>query len=175
MDGVRLMLEGMGENVQREGLLDTPRRVAEMYTELTTQVEPKMTTFSNEDKYDELIVIRGIKFYSLCEHHLAPFFGTVDIGYIPKGNLLGLSKFGRLVEFYARRLQIQERMTQQIATHLQKTLRPQGVGVVVRGEHLCMSMRGIKKPAHETTTSCLLGCLRTESRQEFLGFLTGTK
>lgn len=176
-DGVRLILRGIGEDVGREGLLDTPGRVAKMYEDLLNVPAPTMTTFENEGGYDEMVVIQSIRFYSLCEHHMVPFFGTVDIAYIPDGRILGLSKFGRTVELYARRLQVQERMTQQIANDLNEKLRPKGVGVVVRGEHLCMSMRGVKKPGHLTTTSCLRGVLRDkpEARAEFLALIGGGK
>lgn len=166
--GVRLILEGLGEDVDREGLLDTPARVARMYQELTygtgLDAASEITCTFNEHT-DDLILVKGIPFASICEHHLVPFIGLAHVGYIPKdGRITGLSKLGRVVELAAKRLQVQERMTAQIADAIQNTLAPHGVIVVLEAEHLCMSIRGIKKPGSTTITSAVRGVLREDVR-----------
>lgn len=162
--GVQLILEGIGEDVQREGLLDTPSRVARMYQELLygTNLEPaaEITCTFNEDT-DELILVRDITFSSICEHHLVPFVGVAHIGYIPDGGrITGLSKLARVVELASKRLQVQERMTVQIAEALMDKLQPKGVAVVLEAEHFCMSIRGVKKPGAKTVTSALRGMFK---------------
>jgi GTP cyclohydrolase I len=169
---VRTLLMFVGENPDREGLHDTPRRVIEAFAELTAGSgknpgEILSTVFA--EQYDEMVVVRGIEYSSLCEHHLMTFTGTVDVGYVPDGKIVGLSKIPRLVECFARRLQVQERMTSQIAAALEEHLKPLGVGVVVRGRHSCCEHRGVRS-ANEMITSDLRGVLRTkpEARAEFL-------
>lgn len=161
--GVRLILEGMGEDVNREGLLKTPSRVAKMYAEccagLYQDPAEHFETLFSED-HEEMVIVKDIPFYSTCEHHLAPFFGKAHICYIPAANdgrVCGLSKLARLVEVFARRPQVQERLTRQVADTLVEQLNPQGVMVVIEAEHLCMSMRGIKKPGSRTVTSAVRG------------------
>jgi len=171
---IRDLLLHMGENPDREGLRDTPRRVAESYRFLTKgyKTDPerliKKALFS--EPHDDLVIVKDIEFYSLCEHHLLPFFGKCHIGYIPNGSIIGLSKLCRLVEVYARRLQVQERMTNQIADVLNRHLKPKGVGVVLEAQHLCMQMRGVEKQHSEAVTSAMLGGFRTRqsTREEFL-------
>ncbi len=164
------------DDPQRPGLRDTPERVARMYAELLTPVPFKLTTFSSEG-YDELILVNGIRFYSLCEHHLVPFFGEATVEYIPGKKILGLSKISRAVEFMARGLQVQERLTMQIADVLSGSLEPRGIGVVLQARHLCQEMRGVKKQDVITTTSCLRGVLRTDpkARAEFLSLAKGSR
>ena len=170
-----LLLEGLGEDLEREGLKETPHRIAKMYQEIIgNKKEPKITLFENT-LYDEMIICKDIQFYSFCEHHLLPFFGKVHIAYIPDKSYIGLSKFGRIVDYFANGLNIQENLTMQIATFIQDKTSSKGVGIIMEAEHLCMSSRGIKKPKHKTITSCLLGCFREqEVRNEFL-LLTGIK
>ncbi|MCC6626061.1 MAG: GTP cyclohydrolase I FolE [Chloroflexi bacterium] len=171
---VRALLGEIGENPQREGLLDTPKRVRKSLAFLTQgyQQNPRAVLESAlfEEAYDEMVVVKDIEFYSLCEHHLLPFFGTAHIAYIPNGRIVGLSKLPRLVEIFARRLQVQERLTTQIAETLQEVLQPVGVAVVLDAAHLCMMMRGIQKQNSTTVTSCLLGRFRDDekTRAEFL-------
>jgi GTP cyclohydrolase IA len=164
--GVRLILEGMGESVSREGLAETPARVARMFEELVygTGIDPATeVTVTFQENTDELVLVRDIPFASMCEHHLVPFMGVAHIGYIPRdGVITGLSKLARVVELASKRLQVQERMTTQIADALMKTLNPQGVVVVLEAEHLCMSIRGIKKPGSKTITSALRGIVSTD-------------
>jgi len=164
------LLIAIGEDPSRPGLRDTPRRVAEMYYELLHYQDTHLTAFPNEEKYDQMIIVRHIPFWSLCEHHLLPFGGYVSVGYIPTNKLLGLSKLIRIVEVFAHRLQLQERMTQQIANTIQQHINPLGCGVLVEAEHLCMSARGVKKQGHRTITSALKGVLldKPEARMEFL-------
>jgi GTP cyclohydrolase IA len=171
---VRDLLEALGEDVESAGLRDTPHRVAKAYAELLTPIPFRTTTFPNDEGYDELIVARDIPFHSLCEHHLLPFHGVAHLGYLPGEQIVGLSKLGRVIELYARRLQVQERLTTQVADWLQRELQPKGVGVVIEAEHLCMSLRGVQKPGARTVTSTLLGLVRDDprTRQEFLA-LTG--
>jgi GTP cyclohydrolase I len=165
----RALLEALGADLDREGLRDTPRRVAASLAEMLTPQPFTATTFPNEG-YDELVIARSIPFHSLCEHHVLPFFGVAHVGYLPGERIVGLSKLGRVVEMYARTLQVQERMTVQIARWLEDTLAPRGVGVVLEAEHLCMSLRGVHKPGTRTVTSALLGCVRDDARtrEEFL-------
>jgi GTP cyclohydrolase IA len=171
---VRDLLDALGQDVEAEGLRETPRRVAQAFAELLTPLPFRATTFPNDEGYDELVVAREIPFHSLCEHHLLPFHGVAHVGYLPGERIVGLSKLGRVVEFYARRLQVQERLTTQVAHWLQRELCPKGVGVVIEAEHLCMSLRGVQKPGARTVTSDLHGLVRDDprTRQEFLA-LTG--
>ncbi|HYN85421.1 MAG TPA: GTP cyclohydrolase I FolE [Pyrinomonadaceae bacterium] len=166
--GVRLILEGVGEDTARQGLLETPRRVAEMYAELTSGMredpQAHMTPLPG-DKHDEMVIVKDIHFASVCEHHLAPFVGRCHIAYIPKnGRIVGLSKLARLVETFARRLQVQERLTSEIADTLFDGLQPVGVMVVMEAEHTCMSVRGVKKPGAVTITSAIRGGFRKDPR-----------
>ena len=174
---VREILTEIGEEPDREGLVGTPARVHRMYIELTAgyHVDPArlMNGAIFDVDYSEMVVVKDIPFYSLCEHHLLPFFGAAAVAYIPRGRVVGLSKIPRIVEMYARRLQVQERMTQQIADFLQDHLAPQGVGVVVEATHLCAVMRGVRKPGTVMTTSAVLGLFRSrdKTRSEFLAHL----
>jgi GTP cyclohydrolase I len=172
---VRDLVRALGADVDAEGLEETPRRVADAYAELLTPQPFRATTFANEG-YDELIVARAIQFHSLCMHHLLPFHGVAHIGYLPGERLIGLSKLGRVVELFARDLQIQERLTTQIAGWLEDELHPKGVGVVLEAEHLCMSLRGVRKQGAKTVTSALHGLVRDDARtrQEFLALTTRT-
>ena len=165
----RDLLRALGADLSAPGLVDTPKRLAAAYAELLTPKPFNPTTFPNDEGYDELVLARGIPFASLCEHHVLPFIGVAHVGYIPGDRILGLSKLARVVELFARRLQVQERMTVQIADWLQDELAPKGVGVVVEAEHLCMSIRGVRQPGTRTSTSALHGLLRDDgrSRQEF--------
>jgi GTP cyclohydrolase I len=165
-EAVRLLLEGMGEDVSREGLADTPQRVARMYEEIYGGLEEDATvhlskTFTSTSS--DMVIEKDITFYSTCEHHLLPFFGVVHIAYIPDGKVVGLSKLARTVEVYARRPQIQEKMTGQIAEAIMENLNPKGVMVMVEAEHMCMSMRGIKKPGSKTVTFSALGEFKENS------------
>jgi GTP cyclohydrolase IA len=168
------LLDALGLDPSSEHLLDTPRRVAASYAELLTPPAFTLTTFPNDEGYDELVLAKAIPFHSLCEHHLLPFTGVAHVGYLPGDRILGLSKLARVVELFARRLQVQERLTTQVAEWLQTRLDPKGVGVVVEAEHLCMSLRGVRAPGTRTVTSTLKGLLRDDprTRQEFLA-LTG--
>ncbi|HSV67883.1 MAG TPA: GTP cyclohydrolase I FolE [Mycobacteriales bacterium] len=168
------LLVALGQNPAHEHLVDTPRRVAHAYAELLTPRAFDLTTFPNEEGYDELVVARDIPLQSLCQHHLLPFHGVAHVGYIPADRILGLSKLARAVELFARGLQAQERLTQQVADWLDEHLEPKGVGVVIEAEHLCMSLRGVRAQGSRTTTSAVHGLLRDDvrSRQEFLT-LTG--
>ncbi len=163
------LLDALGQDLSAEHLLDTPRRVAASYAELLTPVAFTPTTFANEEGYDELVLARAIPFWSLCQHHLLPFVGVAHVGYLPAGRILGLSKLARVVELFARRLQVQERLTTQVADWLQEHLEPKGVGVVLEAEHLCMSLRGVRATGARTVTSAVQGVLREDprSRQEF--------
>jgi len=171
---VRDLLVALGEDPDRPGLRDTPRRVAAAYSELLTPVAFTPTTFPNEEGYDELIMARDIEFSSLCEHHLLPFSGVAHVGYIPGDRIVGLSKLARVVELFSRDLQVQERLTGQIADWLCEHLDPVGVGVVLEAEHTCMSLRGVRKPGSRTITSALRGAVRSDARtrQEFLSLAT---
>ncbi len=164
------LLRALGADPDAPGLMDTPRRMAEAYAELLTPVPFEPTTFPNSDGYDELVVAGSIPFHSLCEHHLLPFHGVAHVGYLPGERIIGLSKLARVVELFARGLQVQERLTQQVANWLDEHLAPRGVGVVLEAEHLCMSLRGVQKQGSRTVTSALHGLVREDSRtrQEFL-------
>jgi GTP cyclohydrolase I len=170
----RELLGALGADVDDEGLQETPRRVADAYTELLTAHPFRPTTFPNEDGYDELIVARAMPFHSLCMHHMLPFHGVAHVGYLPGERIIGLSKLGRVVEYFSRHLQIQERLTTQVADWLERELEPKGVGVVLEAEHLCMSLRGVQKLGATTVTSALRGLVRTDprTRQEFLALTT---
>jgi GTP cyclohydrolase I len=178
--GVRLILEGMGEDPEREGLRETPARVARMYAEILQGMDKDpaelfATTF--EEGHREMVLVKDIPFYSLCEHHLVPFFGSVHVAYLPgaSGKICGLSKLARTVDIYAQRVQVQERLTGQIANTLVKCLEPDGVIVIVEAEHLCMSMRGVKKPGAKTITSAVRGAfeLSQKTRSEALDLILG--
>jgi GTP cyclohydrolase IA len=166
----RDLLRGLGADVDGKALEETPRRVADAYAELLTPRPFRATTFPNDEGYDELIVARSIPFHSLCMHHLLPFHGVAHVGYLPGERIIGLSKLGRVVEFFSRDLQIQERLTAQVADWLQSELEPKGVGVVLEAEHMCMSLRGVQKLGAMTVTSALRGLVRDDARtrQEFL-------
>jgi GTP cyclohydrolase I len=164
------LLEALGADTSSESLEETPRRIAAMYAELLTPAPFDPTTFPNDGGYDELVVAREIPFHSLCEHHLLPFVGVAHVAYLPSERILGLSKLARVVDYFARSLQVQERLTTQVADWLQRELEPKGVGVVIEAEHMCMSLRGIQKPGAKTVTSALRGLVRDDgrTRQEFL-------
>jgi GTP cyclohydrolase IA len=163
------LLVALGKGPISERLADTPRRVARSFAELLTPREFDLTTFPNDEGYDELVLAKNIPVQSLCEHHLLPFHGVAHIGYLPGARILGLSKLARVVDLFARDLQVQERLTQQVADGLQEHLTPKGVGVVIEAEHLCMSLRGVRATGSRTVTSALHGLLREDprSRQEF--------
>jgi GTP cyclohydrolase I len=177
---IKLLIQAIGEDPHREGLVDTPRRVAEMFTELYAGIgkDPREElSIGFEEGYNEMVIVRDIPFYSMCEHHLLPFYGVAHVGYIPNknGRVVGASKLARVVEIVAKRPQIQERMTSVIADSIVEALNPVGVGVVVQAEHLCMIMRGIKKPGSAIVTSALRGNFRSrsETRHEFFSLLQG--
>ena len=167
-EAVRQILSEIGEDPTRQGLLGTPDRVHRMYAELTAGYHVNPDRLLNgavfAEPYSEMVVVKDIPFYSLCEHHLLPFFGSASVAYIPRGRVVGLSKIPRIVEMYARRLQIQERLTKQVAEFLDERLNPQGVGVVIEATHLCAVMRGIRKPGTVMTTAAVLGLFRTRDR-----------
>lgn len=167
---VRHLLHAFGFDTADEVLQDTPGRVARAYFDLLTAEPFVLTTFPNSEGYDELIIARSIPFHSLCMHHLLPFVGVAHVGYLPNDRIVGLSKLARVVEKFSRTLQVQERMTAQIAGCLQENLNPKGVGVVLEAEHMCMSLRGVRKPGARTVTSALHGVIRDDprTRQEFL-------
>ena len=166
--GVRLILEGIGEDTNRPGLRETPQRVAEMFAELTSGLREDPTEYVvplSGDKHDEMVIVKDISIASMCEHHLAPFVGKCHIAYIPKeGRIVGLSKLARVAESYSRRLQLQERLTTDIANTLYEGLRPLGVMVVIEAEHTCMTLRGVRKAAAKTVTSAVLGGFRKDPR-----------
>jgi GTP cyclohydrolase I len=174
---VRRLLLNLGEDPEREGLLRTPDRVARALAELTqgstTTVAEAVGDGVFSENVSEMVIVKDIEFYSLCEHHLLPFFGRVHVAYIPDGKIIGLSKLPRIVDVFSRRLQVQERMTVQIAEAIQDVLKPKGVGVVCDASHLCMMMRGVQKQNSSTMTSCLLGLFRSDprTRSEFLGLV----
>ena len=176
-DLVREFLAKIGEDPSREGLQKTPYRVARAYEFLTKgyrqDIDAVMNNAIFEEKYSQIVIVKDIDFYSLCEHHLLPFFGKVHIAYIPDGKIIGLSKLPRIVEVFARRLQVQERMTEQIAETLYQYLQPRGVGVVVEGQHLCMMMRGVEKQNSVATTSAMLGEFHDDvkTREEFFNLI----
>ena len=166
----RDLLTALGADLTDESLRETPRRMASAYAELLTPQVFQATTFPNDEGYDELVVARSIPFHSLCEHHMLPFFGVAHVGYLPGERILGLSKLARVVDLFARNLQVQERLTKQIANWLEEHLEPKGVGVVLEAEHLCMSLRGVQKTGSKTVSSALHGLVREDARtrQEFL-------
>jgi GTP cyclohydrolase I len=173
---VREILRLIGEDVDREGLLDTPARVTRMYEEIFSgyEADPRdVLGVTFDEQHEELVIIKDIIYYSQCEHHMAPFFGKVHVGYLPSGKVAGLSKFARLVDVITRKLQVQERITSEIADILDEVLKPHGVMVVVEGEHMCMCSRGVKKYGSETITSAVRGAFRSDStlRSEFLSLI----
>jgi GTP cyclohydrolase I len=172
----RDLLAALGADLQTEGLRETPRRMAAAYAELLTPEPFSLTTFPNDEGYDELVLVRDIPFQSLCTHHVLPFHGVAHVAYLPAERILGLSKLARVVELFARDLQLQERLTTQIAACLHEQLEPKGVGVVLEAEHLCMSLRGVQKTGARTVTSALHGLVRDDprTRAEFLS-LTGAR
>jgi len=178
---VKEMLENLGEDVQREGLVRTPERVARAMRFLTSGYQMDVKQVVNGAlftvKYDEMVIMKDIEFFSMCEHHMLPFFGKVHIAYIPRDRVIGLSKLPRLVDVFARRLQIQERMTQQIAQTIQELVDPVGVGVICEARHFCMMMRGVEKQHSGAVTSAMLGSFRNrkETRDEFLALVKSGK
>jgi len=176
-ENVKIILAAIGENPEREGLIKTPERVAKAYNYLTKGYRQNADEIFNgaifEEKYDEMVIVKDIDFYSMCEHHLLPFYGKVHVAYIPNCKIVGLSKIPRIIEMFARRLQVQERLTQQIADILDDKLKPKGVAVVAEGYHMCMMMRGIEKQNSITTTSAVHGAFRAEkTRMEFLNLIS---
>ena len=174
-DAVVRLLQHLGEDPNREGLLDTPKRVVKALAEMTEgyhQDPASILSTVFDEQHDQMVVLEGIEFTSLCEHHMLPFVGTATVGYIPNGRVVGLSKLARIVECFARRLQVQERMTDQIADAITEQLHPRGVGVVIRAHHSCMGCRGVRKPAALMTTSSLAGLIKDDpaARAEFLSF-----
>ncbi|KAH8175241.1 GTP cyclohydrolase I domain-containing protein [Sarocladium implicatum] len=176
---VRTLLECVGEDPDREGLLATPQRYAKTLLFLTKGYQEKAKDVVNNaifyERHNEMVIVKDIEFYSLCEHHLVPFTGKMHIGYIPSGRVIGLSKLPRIAEIFSRRLQIQERLTKDVAHAIMNALRPQGVAVIMRSCHLCMVMRGVEKTSTTTITSCVLGCFKSQSktRNEFLSLVNG--
>ncbi|MBN1560641.1 GTP cyclohydrolase I FolE [candidate division KSB1 bacterium] len=174
---VTTILSAVGEDPQREGLLRTPHRVAKAYEFLTKGYRTDLETIVNNaifhEECNEMVVIRNIEFYSLCEHHMLPFYGKAHVAYLPKGRIIGLSKVPRIVDMYARRLQVQERLTNQIANTIDEILKPYGVAVVMEGKHLCMMMRGVEKQNSFVTSSAMLGTFKDEraTRMEFLNLI----
>lgn len=177
---VAMIIEAVGEDVEREGLIGTPDRIAEMYAELFSGigVDPREELqVGFEEGHKEMVILKDIPFYSLCEHHLLPFHGVAHLGYIPNGRVVGASKLARVVDILAKRPQLQERLTSQIADTIVEGLRPEGVAVVIEAEHLCMTMRGIRKPGSRVVTSATRGLFRRNAvtRAEFLSLLGGRK
>lgn len=174
---VRAILTELGEDPSREGLARTPERVAKSLKELTAGYGQSVAEVVGQGVFSEdcseMVMVKDIEFYSLCEHHLLPFYGRVHVAYIPEGRIIGLSKIPRIVDLFARRLQVQERFTQQVAQAIESVLKPKGVGVVAHASHLCMMMRGVQKQNSAAMTSCLLGCFRSDpkTRNEFLGLV----
>lgn len=179
-EAIRTLLAEVGEDPDRAGLIGTPDRVRRMYAELTegyrTDPETVLNSATFEVDYDEMVVVRDIEFYSLCEHHLLPFFGLAHVGYLPRGRIIGLSKIPRVVDMYAHRLQVQERLTHQVAGFLMERLRPKGVACVIEATHLCTVMRGVRKQEATMVTSSMLGTFRADARtrSEFLTFIGRT-
>jgi GTP cyclohydrolase IA len=174
------IIKAIGDDPNREGLVETPQRLAEMYAELFQGIHmdaSEVLAKGFSAGHHEMVIVRDIPFYSMCEHHFLPFYGVVDIGYIPdaNGRVVGISKLARVVEIFSRRLQLQERMTKQIADVIMDSLKPQGVAVVIQAEHLCMTMRGIKKPGSNVVTSAMRGIFekRSVTRAEFLSLVQG--
>jgi GTP cyclohydrolase I len=178
-DAYNNILLGIGEDPNREGLQKTPHRAAKAIQDLTRGYSQTASTLLNgaifEEEYDDMVVVKDIEFYSLCEHHLLPFYGRVHVGYIPNGKIVGLSKIPRLVEMYARRLQVQERLTKEIAEALADAINPKGVAVVIDGMHMCMMMRGVEKQSASMVTSHVMGDFREDrrTRQEFMALVKG--
>ena len=178
---IRELLVTLGEDPDRQGLRETPRRVENSWRFLTEGYTADLQAIVNgaifEEDYDEIIMLKDIELFSLCEHHLLPFYGKCHVGYLPKGRLIGLSKIPRVVDMFARRLQLQERLTTQIANTLNDLLKPMGVAVIIEAYHLCMAMRGVEKQHAFATTSCMLGAFRShrETRQEFIDLLKGDR
>ena len=170
----RGLLVALGADLEDPGLRETPRRVARAYAELLTPAPFNPTTFPNDEGYDELVVVRDIPLQSLCMHHMLPFQGSAHVAYLPGERIVGLSKLGRVVDMFAHDLQVQERLTTQVAEWLEATLQPRGVGVVVEAEHLCMSLRGVQKPGSRTVTSALRGLVKDDprTRNEFLSLVS---
>jgi len=172
------MIEAIGEDPKREGLRGTPRRVADMYAELFVglDLDPKQELVVGFDEgHHEMVILKDIPFYSMCEHHFLPFFGLAHVGYIPKGRIVGASKLARAVEILAKRPQLQERLTSQVAEAIVDALAPNGVGVVIQAEHMCMTLRGVKKPGSKIVTSAMRGLFRTNpaTRAEFMSLVQG--
>ena len=171
------LLTEIGENPDREGLLNTPLRVAKAWDFLSRGYKQDINDIINnavfEEKYDQMVAVKDIEFYSMCEHHLLPFFGFAHIAYIPNGKIIGLSKIPRILDMFARRLQVQERMTQEVANMLQTTLQPKGVAVIIEAQHMCMQMRGVQKKKSYMSTSSMLGIFREDNktRKEFLDII----
>jgi GTP cyclohydrolase I len=180
-DIIRRLLADLGEDASREGLLDTPKRVEKSFRFLTSGYQANVDEVINNAlftvDYNEMVIVKDIDFYSLCEHHLLPFFGKCHVAYIPDGRVLGLSKIPRVVEIFSRRLQVQERLTNQIAATILEKVKPLGVGVVMEATHLCMSMRGIQKQNSAAVTSAMLGSFRSDARtrSEFLSLIKGER
>ncbi|MGB9722364.1 MAG: GTP cyclohydrolase I FolE [Chloroflexia bacterium] len=177
-EAVRAIIEAIGEDPQREGLRETPRRIAEMYEEVFSGLGQDPREFLQvgfEEDHREMVILRDIPFHSMCEHHFLPFYGVAHIGYIPRGRVVGISKIARVVETLARRPQLQERLTSQIADVINETLQPSGVGVVLEAAHLCMIIRGVKKPGSLVVTSANRGIFRTRlaTREEFIALVRG--
>ncbi|KAJ5664615.1 hypothetical protein N7462_011428 [Penicillium macrosclerotiorum] len=179
-EAVRIILKCVGENPEREGLLQTPERYAKAMLYFTKGYEERVEDLVNgaifQEQHDEMVIVKDINISSLCEHHMVPFTGKMHIGYISDRRVLGLSKLARLAEMFARRLQVQERLTKEVAIAISDVLKPQGVGVVMSSSHFCMVMRGVQKVESTTTTSCMLGCMRSnaQNREEFLASLART-
>jgi GTP cyclohydrolase I len=171
----RSLLVALGADLEAAGLRETPRRIAHAYAELLTPMPFNPTTFPNDEGYDELVVVRDITFQSLCMHHMLPFHGIAHVAYLPGDRIIGLSKLGRVVDLFARDLQVQERLTTQVADWLDTELSPRGVGVIIEAEHLCMSLRGAQKAGSRTVTSALRGSIKDDprTRQEFLSLVHG--
>ena len=173
-EAFKTILRWIGENPDREGLLNTPLRVAKSWDFLSRGYKQDINQIINnavfEEEYDQMVAVKGIEFYSMCEHHLLPFFGVAHIAYIPDGKIIGLSKIPRILDMFARRLQVQERMTQEVANMLQSTLNPKGVAVIIEAQHMCMQMRGVQKKQSYMSTSSMLGIFREDNktRKEFL-------
>ncbi|PIQ98742.1 MAG: GTP cyclohydrolase I FolE [Nitrospinae bacterium CG11_big_fil_rev_8_21_14_0_20_45_15] len=176
-ESIKKILQGLGEDSEREGLKDTPKRVEKSLKFLTSGYTADIDQLVNDalfsESYDEMVIVKDIDLFSMCEHHMLPFIGKAHVAYIPKGKIIGLSKIPRLVDVFARRLQVQERLTTQIAQCLNDVLKPQGVAVVIEAMHLCMAMRGVEKQNSFTTSSAMLGCFKDDARtrSEFLSLI----